>query len=110
MGGGGVLHRAGDARHRRLVVDDLHPAGRALRHDGVGAVALDELDVGGDRGEVGAAARVQVVHHPHPVPALHQRLGQMAADEPGASGDEDLHAAAWFSIMLGIESVRRVGL
>ena len=41
-------------------------------------------------------------------PGLHQRLGQVAADEPGAAGDENLHARC-FSMMLGIRKSPQSG-
>ena len=62
-------------------------------HGGVDAlvraqVALDDLDVVGDVGEVLAAAGGEVVEHAHPVAAREQRAHEVRADEAGAAGDE----------------------
>ena len=60
----------------------------------VGAVALEELDVGGDRGQVGAAPGERLSSTRTRWPASHEALREVAADEAGAAGDEDLHGGA----------------
>ena len=51
-------------------------------------IALDQLDVVGDGGEVLAAAGGEVVEHPHGVTVAEQAANEVGADEPGTTGDQ----------------------
>ena len=66
---------------------------KKLRHEL--SVADEQLGVGGEvrrRLAAGVGERIEIVEHAHPLAGGEQRLDQVAADEPGAAGDEDLHA------------------
>ena len=69
--------------------DDLGPADRSMDPFVRTEVALDDLDVASERGEVRAAPGREVVEHADVVAALEQRLDEVRADEPGAARDED---------------------
>ena len=45
--------------------------------------------------QVVAMARVQVVHDDHVVAGRDQGVGDMAADESGSAGDENVHKNSW---------------
>ena len=83
--------------HRRLVADGVDSAQR--RADDVGDRAtspVDELGVGVEvvrRG--GVRRRQQQVQHAHSVARVHERVDDVRADEPGASGDENHRAARY---------------
>jgi len=55
----------------------------------VAHVPFEELDVGEAMGEVLAPPGTEVVEHAHFVAPREQRVDEMRADEPGASGDKD---------------------
>ena len=69
--------------------DDLGPADRSMDTFVGTEVALDDLDVASERGEVRAAPSREVVEHADLVASLEQRLDEVRADEPGASRDQD---------------------
>ena len=56
------------------------------------ATAARSVDVADDSsacgGGVFAASAGEIVENPHPVPALHQGIGQMGADEAAAASNE----------------------
>ncbi len=55
-------------------------------------LALDELDVPIEPGQIGAVAGREVVEHAHVVAPCEQSANDVRPDEAGAAGDEDLHA------------------
>ena len=57
-------------------------------------LALHELDLVLDVGQVVAVAGREVVEHAHLVAALEQAPDEVRADESRAAGDEDFHASA----------------
>jgi hypothetical protein len=81
------LDRARHAAERGQVEHHVHAVQGAAAHGRVLHVALDELRPG-QRGQVRAVARGQVVEHAHGVPQREQPLGDVRTDEPGAAGDE----------------------
>ena len=90
----GVGHRPGHAGDGSFVEHRLDASHRAPRGGRVGAVAAEDLDVCLHGGQVPAVAREEVVDHPHPVAAAHQRLHDVGPDEAGASCDQDAGHAA----------------
>ncbi|CAA9499460.1 MAG: hypothetical protein AVDCRST_MAG13-2133 [uncultured Solirubrobacteraceae bacterium] len=91
-----------EADHRRLVADGVDPVERRVDVGALAHVAADERRA---RGEVVGQARVrggmQVVQQPHVVPRREERLRDVAADEAGASRDQDEHPRHSRSTHLG---------
>ena len=74
--------------------DDLDAADGVVDALVAAQLALDHLDVVLETVEVGAVAGGEVVEDAHRVAALEQGVDEVAADESGASGDEDPAAHA----------------
>jgi hypothetical protein len=70
------------------MIDHLDPLAGVAHHFQVGDVARDQLDGTAHRRQIRHVARAEVVEHAHLVAARHERLGQVRANEPGASGDQ----------------------
>ena len=81
---------------RRQVEDDVPPVHQLLDEVSVRDTAdhVAKARVPLQRGEVLQPAGRQVVEHGHVVAAFHERLGEVRADEPGASGHEHATAGA----------------
>jgi hypothetical protein len=83
--------RAVDVRLRGEVDDRVAPPGGALDVGRLGDVAVDELEV---LRQVRAVAGVrQLVEDDDLLARREQTLDEVRADEAGAAGDEDPHAA-----------------
>jgi hypothetical protein len=59
--------------------------GSTSERPGVAKIAFDEIDVGRDRGQVLALARIEVVEDADPISPRHQRAHQGRPDETGAA-------------------------
>ena len=55
-------------------------------------LALDEVDVPIEPGQIGAVAGREVVEHAHLVAPREEGANDVRADEAGSAGDEDPHA------------------
>ncbi len=69
-------------------------------------VALDQLDVVAELGEVLAPAGGEVVEHAHLVAVVEQALDEVRADEPAAAGDERPHGAHFESAFIDGEAAQ----
>src|SRR5262249_43591353 len=91
VGAKGVLHRAGNRTHRRLMEDDVDAARGRLHGVEVADVALDRGEGGGEAPaelEVGATARREIVEDADPMTLAEETTGDVGADEAGAAGDQ----------------------
>ena len=70
--------------------DDLDAANGVVDTLVAAQLALDDLDVVLDSGQVRAVAGGEVVEDADVVAALQQRMHEVAADKTGSAGDEDL--------------------
>ena len=73
------------------MVHDLGPGHRLGHGRRVAHVALEQLDLAQDLGQVPDPSGGQVVQHPDGLAVLQQRPDQAGADEPGPAGDEHAH-------------------
>src|SRR5215813_6421166 len=69
--------------------DDLPAAGGSAHPFAIANVRFDDANALAYRGQVFWPTRGEVIQHRHLSARLHQRLGQMRADETRAPGDED---------------------
>src|SRR5215471_16935636 len=69
--------------------DDLPAAGGSAHRFAIANVRFDDANALAYRGQVFSPTRGEVIQHRHLSARLHQRLGQMRADETRAPGDED---------------------
>jgi hypothetical protein len=76
------------------VEDDLGAADRVVDALVAPQLALDEVDVVVDLGQVRPVPGREVVEYPDLVAALEQRPDEVRADEARSTGDERLHASA----------------
>ena len=100
---GGLLE-AGPHPRARGEVDDLveaHAAEQLVQRGAVGQVAVDEFEGPGEGLEVAEVALlearvvegIEVVERPDRVAGMQQPLADVRADETGAAGDQEVHAA-----------------
>ncbi len=92
-----LVHRLADAHRGRLVEHDLDAVER-LRHGlPVADVAHEQLGLRVEvRGTLRARAvhlRIQVVEHAHAMARRDEGVHEVRADEAGAAGHQDPHAA-----------------
>ena len=90
---GSCTERGTDGQ-RALVEDELDAADGVVDALVAAQLALDDLDVVLEPGEVRAVAGGEVVEDANRVAALEQRADEVAADESGSAGDEDPAAHA----------------
>lgn len=78
-----VVHRGRGARE---VIDPVH-----LEQDGLDDIVAEQLEPGVPEvvRDVVLPPGEEVVHHDHAVPLLQQPVDEVAANEPGPSGDDD---------------------
>src|SRR5258708_5100282 len=76
------------AREGRLVEDQPDAREGALERRLVAHVALLQLDVGAELGQVFRLARREIVEHAHLVPAGHERARDRRSNEAGSTRHE----------------------
>ena len=89
-----VLYRARHRRQRPLVEDHVAAADGVVDALVAAQVALDELYVAVDLGEIAAMTGREVVEDLHGVPARKQLRHEVGADEAGTSCHQDAHFGA----------------
>src|SRR5205814_4386184 len=91
-----ILNRARHGRQRALMEHDLDVARRRVHALVAAQLALDDLDVTLEIGEVGAVPGREVVEDDDVLAEIQQAADEVRADETAAARDEDsaTHATA----------------